>query len=460
MKSLIKTPKRLLVILFIGVTALLIVPLRAQVKILSLDEAVTLALENNRELQISKLESEKNDQSVREAWGNAMPSISFSSNFTHSFQTAQFFPRSFGNPGATGFQGITLSGVNSANAGITLQQPLYRGVVYAAISAADIFATLSQKGVEATMAQTITDVKKSYYDVLIVQEQLKLIDQSIARYELALNDTRGLFRQGLASDLDTLRAYVALENLRPSRIKAETGIDIALTVLKTKIGISATDNISLSDSLQENGLQAPIAFEEAYATALSERPEVEQLKLQVDASEALIDAEFSNHLPTLDAFAQFQTLTLTDNFEFSKYNFISQYSLGIQLNVPIFNGFKTDAKVQKAEIEKKQSETRFENLKELIRAEVRVSLSGVQESRKRILSQLKTVQSAERSYEITRSRRQQGLVSLLEVSDAELALAQAKGNYLQAVYDFLIAKANLDKALGVATKFAKSESKK
>jgi outer membrane protein TolC len=126
----------------------------------------------------------------------------------------------------------------------------------------------------------------------------------------------------------------------------------------------------------------------------------------------------------------------------------------VPLSLPFITGtyIQTSAKVQQAKLEKKKSETLYENVRENIRAEVKNAISTLDEATKRLQVQVTTVQSAERSYNITRLRRAQGIGSALELTDAELALTQAKGNYLQAVYDYLVAKINLEKSLGRTTK--------
>jgi outer membrane protein TolC len=317
---------------------------------------------------------------------------------------------------------------------------------------------LTEQSYQASRATVITDVKKAYYDVLIAQEQTKLVAQSIDRGEQALNDTRLLYKQGLAADLDTLRAFVNVENLRPTLIKAQSLVDITKTILKTKLGMNASDDFVLTDSLVFDGNPPMLNFETAYNEAIENRPEVSQLKLQIDVAEAQVDAELANFLPTLDAQAQYQRLTLANNFQFDQYSWGTNLSVGLQLTVPLSLPFltgthtQTSAKVQQAKLEKKKSETLYENVKETIRAEVKNALSTLEETIKRLQVQATTVQSAERSYNITRLRRAQGIGSALELTDAELALTQAKGNYLQAVYDYLIAKINLEKSLGRTAK--------
>lgn len=432
----------------------------AQVRRLSLDDAVALAMEYNRELRVAKLEQAKAEQSVREAWGNVYPSLTLTGQFAHSFRNTNFFifPAGFGLPPGAPASGagsnaptqIVATGINNINATLQFTQPIYRGAIFAGIRASTVVDAISDESFIAARANTVTDVKKAYYDVLIAQESAKLIEQSIARNEQALQDVRLLYRQGLAADIDTLRAYLAVENLRPQLIKAQNAVETAKTMLKVKIGLPTSEELELTDALRAQNLIPTPSFADAYTEALKNRPEVRQLELQERANTEQIAAEFSNMLPTLDLFAQAQVLTLQNNFNIGSYQWGTNLAAGLQLSVPIFSGFRNDARLQRAELERKQTQARLENLQELIRSEVLVALANLDEAKKRIAVQATTVQSAERSYAITRSRRQQGIGSQLELTDAELALNQAKVNYLQAVYDYLIAKANLEKVLGRA----------
>jgi len=454
--------------LLLSFTLLFSVSLFAQPRALSINDAVRLALQSNRDLIAAKLEREKSAEGVREARGLAMPNLSFGFQYGHSFRQTQFFPTNLfptapGQPspfggGGAGFAAIELRNINAYTASLTLQQPIFRPQIFTAISIAGTIKNLTEQSYQASRTTVITDVKKAYYDVLIAQEQVKLLAQSIARSEQALNDTRLLYKQGLAADLDTLRAFVNVENLRPTLIKAQSLVDITKTILKTKLSMGASDDVVLTDSLVFDGNPPMLNFETAYNEAIENRPEVSQLKLQIEVAEAQVDAEFANFLPTLDAQAQYQRLTLANNFNFDQYSWGNNLSVGLQLTVPLSlplltgTHTQTSAKVQQAKLEKKKSETLYENVRENIRAEVKNALSTLEETTKRLQVQATTVQSAERSYNITRLRRAQGIGSALELTDAELALTQAKGNYLQAVYDYLVAKINLEKSLGRTAK--------
>lgn len=451
------------VLLALAISLALASAAEAQTRRLSLNDALLLALEYNRELKVAKLEREKSSQSVREAWGNVYPELTLTGQFAHSFRNTNFFifPAGFGGPpgaggGTTAPTQIVATGINSINATLQFAQPIYRGAIWAGIRASSVVNDISEEAYINEKAKVITDVKKAYYDVLIAQESARLIEQSIARNELALQDARQLYKQGLAADIDTLRAFIAVENLRPQLIKALNGVETAKIALKVKIGLPANETLELTDSLKLDSTATEMDFSQAYQEALANRPEVRQLKLQVRASEEQVAAEFSNFLPTLDAFVQAQVLTLQTNFNIGSYQWGTNLAAGLQLTVPIFSGFRNEARLSRAELERQQTQTNLENLQEVIRSEISVSLANVSEAKKRIAVQATTVQSAERSYAITRSRRQQGIGSQLELTDADLSLNQAKVNYLQAVYDYLVAVANLDKALGRAGRVAET----
>jgi outer membrane protein TolC len=272
--------------------------------------------------------------------------------------------------------------------------------------------------------------------------------QSIARNEQALKDARSLLAQGRASRVDTLRAFVTLENLRPEVIRLTNGIEIAKTVLKRVIGLNEEESVVLQDSLRyDAGVPVRVA-EGAFAEALAARPEVQRLVLTEKLNRQQVIGQSAERLPKLWAVGSVLGQSQANNFRLGDYHWPVSSFAGLQLNVPIFSGFRTAARVQQAQITRQQTEKQLENFREIVRAEVKIGTSGVEEARRRIEVQGQTVATAELGYRITRDRWKQGIASRLDVSDAELLLSQAKSNYLQAVYDYQVAQVELDKALG------------
>ncbi len=428
--------------------------LQAQIRQLTLDNAVTLALEKNRDLQISGLEISKSAQKLREARGFALPTVEATGQYLHFIQRqVTFLPGQFAGLEEGKIATLRVGGTEAYVGNISLLQPLFARDIGSGIRAAKIYSAISEQESAELQSSVITSVKKLYLDALITGEQLRLVEQSIVRNEQALKDSRSLLAQGRASRVDTLRAYVTIENLRPEIIRLRNGVEIAKTLLKVNIGIAESETIELLDSLAYDGKVPVLSNEAALAEALKSRPEVSRLKLSQKLSSEQIKRESSAYLPRLSAIGQVQTQSQANDLRLGSYQWPVSSYVGLQLSVPIFNGFRTAARVQQARITKLQSEKQLENVQESIRAEVKVALSKVEESRLRIASQTQTVSTAELSYRITRDRWKQGISSRLELADAELALTGAKSNYLQSVYDYLNASVELDKALGVtATK--------
>jgi hydrophobe/amphiphile efflux-1 (HAE1) family protein len=422
---------------------------------LTLQEAVKIALAQNPELAITRLEEDKAAQKVREMRGSFLPHVSASLQYVRNIQVPVFFFPSFGFDPVRGLvpvegqlQAIRAGLANSYTVTGSVNMPIIQEDLRHAVRMSEIAQTLSAESSVGARVQKVRDVKKAYYDVLMAEEEERLLRQSVGRSEETLTQVRSLSAKGLATETDTLRAYVNVENQRPMLTKAANGIRAARVLLSVTLGLEHSQTIELADTLSPN-LQAAsgLAYEAALQQALT-RSDLKQLALRKDLADAEIASNQAGHLPSLAAFGQYQIISQSDNFELGKQQFPNSSYVGVQVAVPIFSGFRTDAKIQQATLGKLQVEKQFDVAKNIAQTEVRIAIASVEEARERITAQERTVQAAERSYRAVRSRYAQGLIRQLEVSDADLALAQAKTNYFQAVYDYLVAAADLDKTLG------------
>lgn len=461
--STISASQNILVVLFLSIlgTGIFSTSVVAQISSpkaqrLSLQEAVKIGLAQNPELAIARLEEDKAVQKVREMRGSFLPQISASFQYVRNIQAPVFFFPSFGFDPDRGLvpvdgqlQAIRAGLANSYTVTGSVNMPIIQEDLRHAVRMSEIAQTLTSESTTAARVQKARDIKKAYYDVLMAEEQERLLRQSIMRSEETLAQVRSLAAKGLATETDTLRSYVGVENQRPMLTKVANGIRIARALLAVTLGLESGQTLELADSLSLT-LQASsnLAYEAALQQALTSRSDMKQVALRKDLADAEIASNTAAHLPSLAAFGQYQIISQSDNFDFSKQQFPNSSFVGFQVAVPIFSGFRTDAKVQQATLGKLQAEKQFDFAKNLVGTEVRVGLASVEEARERITAQARTVQAAERSYKAVRQRYTQGLIRQIEVSDADLALTQAKTNYFQAMYDYLVAAADLDKALG------------
>jgi len=417
---------------------------------LTLEEAVRLGLEKSRSLEIARLDRQMASAKIRETWSEVLPQITSGFTYTRSLKPSiLFFPESVFGGSSTAFREIEISADNSATATLDLRQKIFDGAAIAGIRAASVVRKMSDESYRNTESAVVADIKQSYFDALISRDRLKLIRQSIERWELARKDTRAMFRQGVAADIDTLQAYLSVENLRPDLIQAENLVGISMTRLKNAMGISADSEVTLTGKLEVPPAAYPADIASAYREALQSRPDLRQLELQVAAEDQKVFAARAERFPVLSAFGQLETQSaFNDDVALSDSNWPVSSSVGLQVSLPIFTGFRISSRVEQARISRLQAMTRYADLKASIRTEVEVRLSAFREAQKRIEVQSKTISVAERSYRISQLRFREGIGSRLELNDAELQLNRAKTNYLQAVYDYMTASVQLDRALG------------
>lgn len=422
---------------------------KAQVRQLTIENAVKLAIDKNRDLQVATLETTKAAQKVQEARGYALPTVAASAQYLYYFnKQVSFLPGSFVGLGDNELATFRVGGSNAFLGGVAVSQPLFQASVRSGIKVAQLDGLATEQALADVRASVVTDVKKAYLDVLITQEQLRLQQQSIARNEQALKDARSLLAQGRASRVDTLRAFVTLENLRPTLIQLTNRIGITKTVLKRTVGLDEREEVELQDSLRYDDALFVTPGADAFLDAVQARPEVRRLELVEQLNREQIALQTAEKQPKLSAIGLVQSQSQANNFRVDNYRWPVSSYLGLQVNVPIFTGFRMNSRIQQAQITRQQSETQLANLKEIVRAQVKIGLANVQEARLRILTQQQTISVAELGYRITRDRWKQGIASRLDLTDAELSLTQAKSNYLQAVYDYLTAAVELDKVLG------------
>ncbi len=421
-------------------------PALANLTSLTLDDAIRTGLQKSRALEIARFDREMAGQKIRETWSGVLPQISASSNYTRTLKPSVLLmpPNPIFTTGT-----LQTSSDNALRASLDIRQTLFDWSAFAGIKAATIVRKMSEEAYLGVEANVVTDIKTAYFDALISKEQLTLIEQSIARWEQSKKDTNAMFRQGVVADIDTLKAWLSVENLRPELMQAETRVAASMTRLKNVMGIPVDSSVVLAGKLEVTSASYPPDVATAYREALDARPELRQLNYQVQAEGEKVNASRAEHFPLLSAFGKLESQTaFNDSTPLSNANWPTSSAVGLQLTMPLFTGFRISAKVEQARIAQLQTRTRVEDLKATIRAEIEVRVLNFRESQKRIEVQSKTTSVAERSYNISRLRFKEGIGSRLELTDAELQLNKAKTNYLQAIYDNLVATTQLEKALG------------
>ena len=419
----------------------------AQPVTLTLEDAVIQTLRNNPEVESARLEMERADALVRQAWGTALPSLNLDAMYTRALKRPVFFLPGdfFGSPGTV--RPVEIGSGNALVAAFSAKQVLFDATVFVGVGAASIYSSGAREQFRVTKLDFITRARKSFYDVLVARQIFDLALQTQTNMEENFRTVNLLAEQGLVSEYDLLRSEVTLENVKVEVINAENAYRLALNNLKNIMAVPVGTVIDVVDSLEYIPVQDSILVSASDAM-LARNPVLASLEYQTEFNDAVVSAQRSDYLPVLSAFGNYQYDAQSNEFGTLTDDVIASSQIGLSLRFNIFNGFQTTARVQQAQIEYKKSLEQLSGTKQNLLSATEAVLLRLNKARRRIEAQGRTVQQAERGYQIATSRYSNGLGTQLEVNDAQLALVRANVNRIEAVYEYAVASAELDQLVG------------
>lgn len=443
----------------------------------TLERAVAIALRNNRQLAVSQYDLEVANKQVSEAYGALLPEIDGFASLQRNLELpSAFLPKIFVDPEADPDEliAVTFGADNQWNAGLTLNQPLFDAGVFVGVGTAGAFRSLAREALRGSAQGIATSTRIAYLNVLLAQEAVRVTQNSIERVRQTLEEARALNRAGLASDYDVLRLEVQLANIEPNLRRARNEVAEARRLLAIEMGLgegysaaafgelhqidlasdaeNTDDNVAL---LEFAGVPdaATAGLEQLETATLAHRTDLQQARMQRDLEQARVKYERTQLFPTVSAFFQW-AMQAQEN---GALNFFGENpdqrfttsAVGVQLDVPLFSGGRRWNRVEQRKIGVRQAEERIADVRQRAVNEVETVLADLTESRSRAEAQRQAVSEAQRGFDIVTTEYLAGTRPRLEVTEAELALRQAEQNYALAVYDYLVAQARLDLAVGI-----------
>ncbi len=438
----------------------------SQTRIITIENAIETALENNREIQIAQMNVRKASAAVREAIGYALPSVDVEGTFSHFLQKPkmpfpdfesllsnatysilfdeQVLPRDEDKfqPVATRLQSFAQT--NNYESRIQITQTLFNSSVLRGIGASKIYSGLSKEELKRTISATILNVEKAFYGVLLIRMMSAI---TAASYENALENLRNVraaHAQGLVSEFDLLQAEVRVENIRPLVLQAENSLANATNGLKLLLGIDQNETIDVEGELTYAFYEVEDE-ETLIGEALTGNYGLQALDLKMRVDKALIDLDRAQYWPTVYAFGNYTYAGSADTWDFQNY---SSSIVGVTFSINLFRGLQSRNRVQQATITYRQTEKQLHQYRDLVAADVKSRVKEIRRVASILSAQERNVELAERAYDISVVRYREGTGSQLEIQNADIALQQARLNRLQSVYDYIIAKAELQEMLG------------
>lgn len=415
---------------------------------LSVEQAIDLALKNNKQYKQAEAELEKSGYQINEAWGYAMPTINASAQYTRTLKPNVFFITQTDSMGRSNLVQLKIGADNAYNLGLTINQPLFSKTVGTALQVAEIYKDYSNEGLRSAKSSTVFSVKKAYYSTLLAQSFYNDAKKIYSLTEANYNNIHEMYKNGMASEFDELRLSVQLANTQPKVIQAENAYQVALLNLKNILGLSETDDVNLSDEFKMSQLN-DVGNEISIGNSSEHNAAIKQLQVQKQLLEKNVEITEAGFWPSLYAFGNFSRQAQANNFNFGNYNWVNTASVGLQLSIPIFSGLQTYWKVEQNKVDVRKLDYQIDYLKDNIRLSAQQASLKLSEAKKRVDAQEKSVGQAEKALSIAEARFKNGVGLQLEILDAQVALSQTLTNRSQAIYDYLIAKAEWEQAVGL-----------
>lgn len=420
---------------------------------LTLNESILYAIENNYATKNARLETLISKATVKETTALGLPQVTGSFNLDYNpMIPVVFLPNQppFGDPSNPSDVIPARFGVNySSGLGVNVSQMIFDGSFFIGLRAAKTLTQLTDFDLVKAENDVIENVKKAYFGVLVNQERIRLAESNLARIDSLLKETKALNEAGFAEKIDVSRIQVQRNNTYSQVERSHTAWEISKELLKIQMGMPLSLDILITETLQE--LNPRENLNQLLAEEGDNRIELDQLNTQIELQQYDLKYNTSQYMPTIDFAGNIRRSGAGNelNTVFDKVNWFSSSLLGVSMNIPIFDGLSKSARIQKNRYTISQLENQRFYLNDSFENEIFSAKASLKNDLNILDVQRENLELAQEVFDIAKIKYQEGVGSNLEVIDADGALTEAEINYLAALYDGLISKVNLEKALGL-----------
>ncbi|TDQ18232.1 outer membrane protein TolC [Algoriphagus boseongensis] len=431
-----------------------IAPTIAQQQVeLTLLGALEYALENNPEAKNARLELMVSEATQKEYTAPGLPQVTGSYNLDYNPKIpVVFLPNQppFGDPNNPSDVIPARFGVSySSGLGVNLSQMIFDGSFFVGLRAAKTLMELTNYDLNKAENDVVESVKKAYFGVLVNQERIRLAESNLSRIDTLLKETQALNDAGFAERIEVSRIQVQRNNTYTQYQRSRTAFEISKELLKLQMGMPLEYDIVIYETLAE------LNPREELLSLLSqegmERVELNQINTQIELTTLDLKNNTVQYMPSIDFNANYRRSGAGQeiNTLFNSSNWFSSSLLGVSMQIPIFDGFSKSARIQRNRVEIVQLENQRNFLTQSFKNEIFTAKANLQNDLNILQVQQENLKLAQEVFDIATIKYKEGVGSNLEVVDADAALIEAEINYLGALYDGLVSKVNLEKALGL-----------
>jgi outer membrane protein TolC len=448
--------KRIFLYLYLGVAMLA----NAQQKhSFTLQQCLDYAYANATSLQKSVLDEQIAKARVNETIGIGLPQVNGTAQMLYNFELRPAFLPPFFLSGNTGTppdpnaEFVPVRGIFApryqGDVGITVSQLIFNGSYFVGLQASRTYAQLAKKNTQATKITITENVTKAYFSLLVAKERAKLLETNLARLDSLIRDTRALNKQGFVENIDLNRLEVTANNLRSEQAKVERLIQLSNELLKFQMNMPSEEELEIVGTIRDYQLeQIPDEIQKA---DYKNRIEYATLETGIALTKLDLKNKTVAAYPSLVAIGQMGYATGAKFFSSIgdfKNRWLGYGTVGLQLNIPLFAGMQRRYSIEQKKLEIKKLEQDKRSLEQAIDLQTKQAQITLKNALETLEVQKRNMELAREVVRVSQIKYKQGVGTSTDIVNAETAYKEAETNYYAALYDALIAKVDLDKALG------------
>ena len=405
---------------------------------LSVDDALSLALANNKNIQIAVEEKARAKGQLRQGFSEMLPSLTGEASYNRTSPRAAVAVDANGNP--------IRPSRNVYNSTLTFSQPLYHGgSIFATIRSGQINALLADERVRGVVEAVSQAVAQSYYDVLLAIELYKVNKSALDSAQNHLDDVLKRKNAGVATQLDVLRAQVEVSNVHSDVIAQNNAIGLGKAQLLKLMGVSQQSEVELGSRLEYRPIK-PL-FEAAVKMAYENRPDLYFSELDIRLQREAVALAKSRRFPFLDFFYRY-TWGRPDPNQQQDDSWGTQSLFGLNASWTFFDGFQREGQIAEQEALMRQRAISLADTEEQALLELRQALISIRDAEQVLEAQKVNVERAKEGLRLAQVGFPE-VTTEVEVTDARAALVRAEGLFWQAVHTHVVARLSLQKAMGL-----------
>jgi len=431
----------------------------------TLDEAIQYGIENQNSVKVQDLNIENAEAEIKEVKSIGMPKVSGKVDYSYYYYTPQQPVQDFISPtvysilDAEGLPTTTQGPPATFNigfvqphqftAGVSANMLVFDGSYIYGLRAAKLYRELAKKQKDNEVVSVTNNITKAYLSILIAEENKAYIVDNITTVEKSLREVSAMYEEGFMESLDVDRTQLTYDNLTTQLENLNGIIELSYNLLKFQMNYPLDQEIQLGESIDDLivKFEAQTITEESIDP--SNREEYKLLNLNQELNQLNLKRYKAGYLPNVAAFTSYQeSLQRANLFDGNEAGFLPTGVVGLNINVPIYDGGEKSAQIQKVKIDIQETDIQKQEFERAMTLEVMNARTNLQNARRSVANTEKNLQTTQSIYDRTQIKFREGVGSSVEVTQAEGSLFQAQSAYTSALYDLLEAKVNLEIALG------------